>query len=85
MTPRAGRHPPATLPQLLAASIRGHPEAVAIVTSGKPALTYGGLGRSLDAIAASLADAGFARGARIGIALPDGTDFAVVLLAACSR
>jgi acyl-CoA synthetase (AMP-forming)/AMP-acid ligase II/acyl carrier protein len=85
MPSRAGaRHPPATLPQLLAASIRGHPEAVAIVTPGKPALTYADLGRTLDTMAARLAGAGFGRGARIGIALPDGTGFALVLAAACS-
>jgi oxalate---CoA ligase len=78
------RYPLATLSQLLAASIRRRSEAVAIVTPGKPALTYADLGRKLDTIAASLAGAGFGRGARIGIALPDGTDFAIVLLAVCS-
>jgi acyl-coenzyme A synthetase/AMP-(fatty) acid ligase len=69
---------------LLAASIRGHSGAVAIVTPGKPALTYADLGRMLDTIAATLAGAGFGRGARIGVALPDGTDLAIVLLAVCS-
>jgi len=69
---------------LLAASIRDHSEAVAIVTPGERALTYADLGRKVDTIAATLAGAGFGRGARIGIALPDGTDFAIVLLAVCS-
>jgi len=78
------RHPRATLSQLLAASVRGHPEAVALVGPGKRALTYGGLGRKIDAIAAGLAAAGFGRGSRIGIALHDETDFAIVLLAVCS-
>jgi len=78
------RHPRATLSQLLAASVRGHPQAVALVTSGKPALTYGGLGAKIDAIAAGLAAAGFGRDSRIGIALHDETDFAIVLLAVCS-
>ena len=78
------RHPRATLSQLLAASVRAHPEAVALVGPGKRALTYGGLGRKIDAIAAGLAAAGFGRGSRIGIALHDETDFAIVLLAVCS-
>ncbi len=47
-------------------------------------LSYGDLGGALDTIATSLAGAGFGRGARIGIALPDGPDFAIVLLAVCS-
>jgi acyl-CoA synthetase (AMP-forming)/AMP-acid ligase II len=69
---------------LLAASIRDHSAAVAIVTPGEPPLTYADLAPKVDRIATSLAGAGFGRGTRIGIALPDGTDFAIVLLAVCS-
>jgi non-ribosomal peptide synthetase component F len=38
----------------------------------------------LDTIADGLAGAGFSRGARVGIALPDGPELAVALLAVCS-
>src|SRR4029078_12844186 len=65
----APRHPRATLSHLLAAPIRGPPEAVALVPPGKPALTYGGLGAKIDAIAAGLAAAGFGRGSRTSHAL----------------
>jgi acyl-CoA synthetase (AMP-forming)/AMP-acid ligase II/acyl carrier protein len=69
---------------LLADSIRDHRSAVAVLIPHGPHLTYGDLGRALDAIATSLAGAGFGRGARIGIAMPDGPDLAIVMLAACS-
>lgn len=57
---------------------------MAVVIPHGPNLTYGDLGRALDAIAASLAGAGFGRGARVGVAVPDGPDLAIVLLAVCS-
>lgn len=78
------RHAPSTLARLIAASIRNHSAAVAVVTRGGPDLTYADLGRTIDTIAARLTDAGFGRGARVGIALPDGPEFAVAVLAVCS-
>lgn len=78
------RHPPSTLARLLAASIRDHPAAVAIAAPDRPDLSYTDLGRTLGRIAAELADAGFGRGTRIGIALPDGPELAVAILAVCS-
>jgi acyl-CoA synthetase (AMP-forming)/AMP-acid ligase II/acyl carrier protein len=78
------RHPPATLSRLLADSIRDHRSAVAIVIPHGSHLTYGDLGRAVDAIAASLAVAGFGRGTRVGIAMPDGPDLAIVMMAVCS-
>ncbi len=78
------RHPPATLSRLLADSVREHFAQAAIVTPGRPDLSYADLGRSLDATVANLADAGFGRGTRIAIALPDGPDSVVTMLAACS-
>ncbi|MGH8714229.1 MAG: non-ribosomal peptide synthetase [Casimicrobiaceae bacterium] len=78
------RHEPSTLSRLIAASIRDHPSSVAVVTRDGPDLTYADLGRSLDAIVGRLADAGFGRRARIGIALPDGPELAVAMTAVCS-
>ena len=78
------RHPPATFSRLLAASIRDHRPAVAVVAPGGPDLSYADLGRTLDTMAATLAAAGFGRGTRIGVALPDGRDFAIAMLAVCS-
>jgi len=78
------RHPRTTLAELLAASIRDHRGNVAIAAPGRDDLTYADVGRAFAAIAGSLADAGYARGARIGLALPDGPELAVVMPAICS-
>ncbi len=78
------RHAPSTLPDLFATSFRDHAAAVAIVAPGQPDLTYAELERQLELIARGLADAGFGRGSRIGIALPDGPEFVVTMLAVCS-
>lgn len=78
------RHPRSTISGLLGASIRDHPDAVAIVTPGRPNLTYAALGRMLDTISDRLAGAGFGRDTRVGVALPDGPELAVALLAVCS-
>jgi acyl-coenzyme A synthetase/AMP-(fatty) acid ligase/acyl carrier protein len=47
-------------------------------------LSYADLGRTLDTMVAALAAAGFGRGTRIGVALPDGCPFAIAMLAVCS-
>jgi len=78
------RHPRATISALLTASVRDHAAAAAVLSLDQPALTYAELGRTLDAIVAKLADAGFGHGTRIGVALPDGPELAIAILAACS-
>jgi acyl-CoA synthetase (AMP-forming)/AMP-acid ligase II len=78
------RHASSTVLQLLAASVRNHSAAVAILAPGRESLTYAALGRQLETTARSLANAGYGRGSRIGIALPEGPEFAVALLAVCS-
>lgn len=78
------RHPPATYAELLAAATRDHAAAVAIAAPGLADLTYGELGRRLEGAAAALAAGGYARGTRIGVALPDGPRFALAMLAVAS-
>lgn len=78
------RHPLTTLSRLLADSVRDHATAAAIIAPGRPHLTYSELEWVLKSIAAQLAGAGFGRGARIGIALPNGPELAVAILAVCS-
>jgi acyl-CoA synthetase (AMP-forming)/AMP-acid ligase II len=78
------RHAPTTLSRLLAASVGDHATASAVIAPGRPDLTYGELGRVLETIASQLADAGFGRETRIGIALPEGPELVVAILAVCS-
>jgi len=78
------RHAPSTLADLFATSVRDHATAVAMVAPGQPDLTYAELQRQMELIVCGLADAGFGRGSRIGITLPDGPEFAVTMLAVCS-
>jgi acyl-CoA synthetase (AMP-forming)/AMP-acid ligase II/acyl carrier protein len=69
------------LAQLLNATIRSHSDKTAVLAPGYAPLTYGSLGRQLEATARALADAGYGRRSRIGIALPEGPEFAVAVLA----
>ena len=79
----AARHPPSTIRELLGASVHAYPAAPAILAPQREPLTFGGLGRQLDETAAALARAGFGRGSRIAVALPEGPEFAVAALAVC--
>jgi acyl-CoA synthetase (AMP-forming)/AMP-acid ligase II len=87
MVPRpraAARHPPSTIRELLRASVRAHSAAPAILAPDRAPLTFGGLGRQLDETAEALARAGFGRGSRIAVALPEGPEYVVAALAVCS-
>jgi acyl-CoA synthetase (AMP-forming)/AMP-acid ligase II len=77
------RHPPCTINDLLAASVRAYPAAPAIVAPGRADMCYDALARQLAAAAITLAGAGFGRGSRIALALPDGPEHAVAALAVC--
>jgi len=72
-----------TLAQVLDASIQAHANRLAVLAPGRPPLTYAKLGRQLDAVARTLADAGYGRRSRLAIALPEGPEFAVAVLAVC--
>jgi len=72
-----------TLAQLLDASIQAHANRLAVLAPGRPPLTYAKLGHQLDAVARTLADAGYGRRSRLAVALPAGPEFAVVVLAVC--
>ena len=75
------RHVASTLAQLLDAAIRNHSDKTAVLAPNCPPLTYASLGRQFEATAGALADAGYGRGSRIGVAMPDGPEFAVAVLA----
>lgn len=73
-----------TLAQLLAQSVLRFPRDTAIVAPDRPPLTYAGLGVQLEAAARALAEAGYGRGTRVAVALPDGPEFAAALLSVCA-
>jgi acyl-CoA synthetase (AMP-forming)/AMP-acid ligase II/acyl carrier protein len=72
------------LPELLLATCRAHAAAAAIVAPARHDLTYAALAAQVDRIGNTLADAGFGRGSRIAIALPDGPEFVVTMLGVCA-
>jgi acyl-CoA synthetase (AMP-forming)/AMP-acid ligase II/acyl carrier protein len=78
--PDAGQQP-STIAEVLAASIGEHAGREAILSPGRPALTFDRLGLQIEATARALAEAGYGRGSRIAVALPDGPEFAVAVLA----
>ena len=57
------------------------PNALALLAPGRPVLTYHELLREVDGTAKSLAASGFGRGDRIAVALPNGPELAIVLIA----
>lgn len=69
-----------TIGSLLATHVRRTPDAFALLAPARAALTFGGLAAQLDSVAQTLAGAGFASGARIGIALANGPECATALL-----
>jgi len=77
------RTPPRTIVDLLAPPIRDAADAPAILAPDRAPLTFAGLGRMMRSVAATLAGAGYGRGARIAVALPAGPECAVAILAVC--
>jgi acyl-CoA synthetase (AMP-forming)/AMP-acid ligase II/acyl carrier protein len=73
-----------TLAELLAQSVARFPNDTAIVAPDRPPLTYAGLGVQLEAAARALAEAGYGRGSRIAVALPEGPEFAAAMLSVCA-
>ncbi len=80
MNPLAADSAPG-LGELLSAWGRQSPQAPALLASGRPTLTYGGLLAQLQRIASALAGAGILPGNRVAIVLPNGPDMAVATLA----
>jgi acyl-coenzyme A synthetase/AMP-(fatty) acid ligase/acyl carrier protein len=78
------RHVLSTVSHLLAETMRSRPHAVAILAPNRAGLTYGELGHQLETTQRALAEAGYGRGSRIAIALPESPELAVALLAVCS-
>lgn len=73
------------IPAFIRDHARERPHAPAILSSGGEVLTYEMLQRQIEAIAASLADAGITAGTRVAIVMPDGPELAVAIVAvACA-
>jgi len=66
---------------LIGSELLRSPEALAILAPGRAPLTFRALVRQIDAAILSLADGGFGRGDRVALALPNGPEMAVALLA----
>ncbi|MGH8849926.1 MAG: non-ribosomal peptide synthetase [Casimicrobiaceae bacterium] len=69
---------------LIGAVVRDHGAAVALVTPGRPDLSYAQLGHQIEKIVYGLSGAGFGRTTRIAVAMPDGPEFATAILGVCS-
>jgi len=70
-----------TIVELIARHALRTPDAVAILAPGRPPLTFRALTRQIDAAILTLAAAGFGRGDRVALTLPNGPEMAVALLA----
>lgn len=66
---------------VVANQARRDPDAPAIVAPGRPALSYGALLQVIEHAVRALATAGLGRGSRIVLALPNGPEMAMALLA----
>ena len=73
-----------TLTSLIAEHARATPKANAILAPDRAPLTYEALARHIDDVAHALARAGYGRGTRIAIALPNGSEYATALLGVMS-
>lgn len=73
---------PATLLALIARRAQRAPGAPALLAPGRPPLGFAALLREVERALGSLHGFGLSRGSRIGVALPNGPEMAVVLLAA---
>ncbi|MBX6387938.1 MAG: acyl--CoA ligase [Frankia sp.] len=78
----ADQHQPLalTIPALVAARCRRHPDLAALVTEDA-SLTYAELDDTSRALAARLVRAGVTKGSRVGLVLPNGVDWATLALA----
>jgi acyl-CoA synthetase (AMP-forming)/AMP-acid ligase II len=68
---------------LLSATVRAFPDAPAFVAPGRDAMTYTSLAAQLDTAARALSNLGFGARSRIAVALPEGAESAVCVLAVC--
>lgn len=73
-----------TVAEVLAIRARRHPAAPAILAPGRVALSYGALAELVDRTARAIAGAGLGRGKRVVVALSNGPEMAVALLAVTS-
>src|SRR5438309_889845 len=69
---------------LLAFHARTAPEVPALLSPGRPALTYAALGARIVHLVQTLRGRGIAPGDRIAVALPRGADSALALIAVAS-
>ncbi len=77
------RHPPSTVNDLLAAAARTFHDLPAIIAPDRDDLTHAALAERLETIAQELAAFGLGRGSRIAVALPEGPESVVAVLAVC--
>jgi acyl-CoA synthetase (AMP-forming)/AMP-acid ligase II/aryl carrier-like protein len=75
---------PQHIPDLLARHADARPDDVALLAPGRDPLTYAGLWRHVQHIAADLTARGFTRGDRIAVVLPEGPELATAVLATVS-
>ena len=73
-----------TVSRLIAAHAYTTPASKAVLSPGRESLTYEGLARQIAATAQALAAGGWGAGSRIGLALPNGPEMAVALVAIMS-
>jgi acyl-CoA synthetase (AMP-forming)/AMP-acid ligase II/acyl carrier protein len=73
-----------TIPSLLAAKARQHANACALQTSSGEQLSYGEVHRRIGEISKSLSKLNLGRNSRVAIALPNGINMSVMLLAVTS-
>ena len=72
--------PPTTIADIVRIKALAAPDALAILAPGRAPLAFGALARAIDATIQSLARAGFGRGDRVALALPEGPEMAVAVL-----
>ena len=70
-----------TIVELIACQSRRTPDALAILAPGRSPLTYRGLTQRIDNAIDALAAAGVGRGDRVALAVPNGPEMAVALIA----
>lgn len=73
-----------TIPAVIAALARSTPGACAVLAPGRKSISYKELDEQIRSTAQSLASGGFGAGSRIGLALPNGPEAVVALLAVMS-
>ena len=84
VTAGADRPVAATIPELIRTWAERTPDAPAILAPGRPPLGFRGLLGQIEATIAGLAGCGIGRGDRVALALDEGPELAVALLAAQS-